>query len=264
MRYGKAKERELRDLAGHLWQRAVDLTAPVPQPLPESGLARFRMAPRYQRGMQVFKWRVLPDFVFLPVILLVALWLGVAGATQAYLPWLEAGPALCASAGPAPPSLTLPYTSLFTPATPCHPVGRQVEQDRRYRVELRVDAAQPWFDGGHPTDPKGLRARDLGLAGILGAPFRRVIEANFLQPVVEIRQPPGSWRITNAHITPLELDEKERRLFVGEFKAGVTGELFLFANDAVSLHDPGYFYASRRGRNLGQATLSITPLEDAR
>ena len=84
-------------------------------------------------------------------------------------------------------------------------------------MELRVD--KQWFDGSHPTDPKGLRARDLGLAGILGGPFRRVIEANFLQPVVEIRQPPGSWRLDKVHITPLAPEEKQPRLFVGEFKA---------------------------------------------
>jgi len=120
-----------------------------------------------------------------------------------------------------------------------------------------VDATEPWFDGRYPTDPKGLRARDLGLAGILGGPFRRVIEANFLQPVIEIRQPPGSWRLDNAHITPLVLDEKEPRLFVGEFTAGGSGELFVFANDAVALHDPTYFYTSPLGKNSGKALIWI-------
>ena len=79
-----------------------------------------------------------------------------------------------------------------------------------------------------------------------------MIEANFLQPVIEIRQPPGSWRLDNAHITPLALEEKEPRLFVGEFKAGASGELFVFANDAVSLLDPTYFYTSRLGKNHGK------------
>ena len=80
--------------------------------------------------------------------------------------------------------------STFQTGDTCHAVRERVELGKRYRVELRVDENDPWFDGSHPTDPKGLRARDLGLAGILGGPFRRVIEANFLQPVIEIRQPP--------------------------------------------------------------------------
>ena len=188
-------------------------------------------------------------------------WLGAGGVTQTYLPWLESGTALCASPGSV--RTLVQYDNTFQPGDTCHAVRESVELDKRYRVELRVDPKDPWFDGSHPTDPKGLRARDLGLAGILGGPFRRVIEANFLQPVIEIRRPPGSWRLNNAFITPLALDEKEPQLFVGEFKAGVSGELFVFANDAVALHDPAYLYRSRPGKNHGKATLGITLLEEA-
>jgi hypothetical protein len=262
MRYGAAQERKLRDLARHIWHAAADITGPVPQPAAPSGLARFRNAATYQRWMQVFKWRVLPDFVFLPVIVFVAVWLGAGGVTQAYLPWLESGTALCMSPGGNIQRL-VEYDSTFLPGNTCHVVYKRVELGKRYRVELQVDANDPWFDGSHPTDPKGLRARDLGLAGVLGGPFRRVIEANFLQPIIEIRKPPGSWRLDHAHITPLALEEKEPRLFVGEFKAGASGELFVFANDAVSLLNPTYFYASRLGRNHGSARLKIVLLEEA-
>jgi uncharacterized protein (DUF2235 family) len=262
MRQGAARELELRDLARRIWHAAADIKGAVPQPAAESGLTRFRNRTGYQNGMQVFKWRVLPDFVFLPLILFVVLWLGAGGVTQAYLPWLESGTALCTSPGGSVPRL-VQYDSTFKPGTSCHPVRQGVEVDKRYRVELRVDAADPWFDGSHPTDPKGLRARDLGPAGILGGVFRRVIEANFLQPVIEIRQPPGDWRLDNAHITPLELEEKEPRLFVGEFTAGGSGELFIFANDAVSLLHPTYFYTSRLGKNHGSAALKIVLLEEA-
>ena len=262
MRHGAAQERKLRDLARHIWHAAADMTGPLPQPAAESSVARFRNAANYQQGMQVFKWRVLPDFAFLPIIIFIVLWLGAGGATQAYLPWLESGTALCASPGGSVPQL-VDYGDTFQTGTTCHPVGQGVELAKRYRVELRVDPKDPWFDGTHPTDPKGLRARDLGLAGILGGPFRRVIEANFLQPVIEIRQPPGSWRFDNAHITPLALEEKEPRLFVGEFTAGASGELFVFANDAVSLLNPSSFYTSRLGRNHGSAALRIVLLEEA-
>ena len=85
MRHGAAQERKLRDRAGRIWQAAAKIKGPVPQPAGESGLARFRNAASYQRWMQVFKWRVLPDFVFLPMIAFLALWLGAAGVTQAWL-----------------------------------------------------------------------------------------------------------------------------------------------------------------------------------
>ena len=262
MRYGSTQEQKLRDRARHIWRDTADITGPVPQQGEESGLARFRNAANYQRWMQVFKWRVLPDFVFLPIIAFTALWLGAGGVTQAYLLRLESGTALCTSPGGSIP-LLVQYDSTFQPSDTCHAVRERVELDKRYRVELRVGAQDPWFDGSHPTDPKGLSARDLGLAGILGGPFRRVIEANFLQPVIEIRQPPGSSLLDNVHITPLALEEKESRLFVGEFKAAASGELFVFANDAVALHDPTYFYKSRLGKNQGKAALSITLLEEA-
>ena len=261
MRYGAAKERKLRDVARQIWQAAADITGPLPQPAGASGLARFRNAANYQRGMQVFKWRVLPDYTFLPIIVFVAGWLGAGGVTQTYLPWLESGTALCASPGSV---RTLVQYRQHLPAWRYLP-RRARERGARQTVSRRAASGpkDPWFDGSHPTDPKGLRARDLGLAGILGGPFRRVIEANFLQPVIEIRRPPGSWRLNNAFITPLALDEKEPQLFVGEFKAGVSGELFVFANDAVALHDPAYFYRSRPGKNHGKATLGITLLEEA-
>jgi uncharacterized protein (DUF2235 family) len=262
MGYGATQERKLRDLAGHIWQTTVDLTGPLPQPAAESALGRFRNAPSYQRGMQVFKWRILPDYVFLPMMLFIVLWLAAGGVTQTYLPWLESGAALCTSPGGSVPRL-VQYDGTFKPGDTCHPVRESVEFGKRYRVELRVDPKDPWFDGKYPTDPKGLRARDLGLAGILGGPFRRVVEANFLQPVIEIRKPAGSWRLSNTYIAPLALDEKEPRLFVGEFQAAASGELFVFANDAVSLRDPTYFYTSRLGKNSGSASLKIVLLEEA-
>ena len=112
------------------------------------------------------------------------------------------------------------YDSTFLPGNTCHVVYKSVELGKRYRVELHVDANDPWFDGSHPTDPKGLRARDLGLAGILGGPFRRVIEANFLQPSSRSGSRParGAWTMRTS---PRWYWRKtEPRLFVGEFKAG--------------------------------------------
>ena len=132
---------------------------------------------------------------------------------------------------------------------------------RRYRLELREE--KPWFDGSHATNPLGLRARDMGAIGILGAPFRRVIEANYLQPIVEIRKPPSGWRFDSLHMFAPPLRLLEPCLYAVEFTADHDGELFVFANDAVSLHDPAFFYRSKPGVNSGTAALSIVRLENA-
>jgi hypothetical protein len=258
LRYGAHCERRLRDRARHIW-RASTSSAPLTEPTTLSRLARIRNSARYQHTVQVFKWGVLPA-VFLLVILAVAAWLGAAGVTQTALPWLEAGTALCQSAGGSLPALVRHDTVFRTDAT-CQAVGATVTRGRRYRVELRVQ--RPWFDGSYATTPLGLRARDMGLVGITGAPFRRVVEANYLQPVVEIRRPPDSWRIDSLFITALPLTQEGPLLYAAVFTAGHDGELFVFANDAVSLLQPTFFYQSPRGRNHGTAALLIFRLEDA-
>jgi hypothetical protein len=103
----------------------------------------------------------------------------------------------------------------------------------------------------------------MGLVGIAGAPFRRVVEANYLQPVVEIRRPPESWRVDSLFITALPLTQEGPSLYAAVFTAGHDGELFVFANDAVSLLQPTFFYQAPPGRNHGTAALLIFRLEDA-
>jgi uncharacterized protein (DUF2235 family) len=260
MRYGATCEGRLRDKARRIWAVATGHeTAPPIEPA-TSRLTAFRNSPTYQRTMQVFKWRVLPDFVILPVIAIVALWLGAAGATQTYLPLLEGGTALCTTAGSNLQALTQ-YTDTFRTSDTCLSVGRTVDKGRRYRVWLAVD--HPWFDASHATNPLGLRARDLGAAGIVGGPFRRVIEANFLQPVVEIRGSSQLWRLDSVHINPLQLEEKSPGLYGGVFTATKSGELFVFANDAVLLGKPAFFYKSDLGLNSGSAQMTIERLEEA-
>ena len=258
LRYGARCERRLRDRARHIW-RASTTSAPLTEPTTQSRLARVRNSAPYQHTVQVFKWGVLPA-LFLVLILIVAAWLGAAGVTQTALPWLEASTALCRSAGGALPPLVRHDTVFRTDAT-CLAVGATVTGGRRYRVELQVQ--EPWFDGSHATTPLGLRARDMGFVGVAGAPFRRVVEANYLQPVVEIRRPPESWRVDSLFITALPLTQEGPLLYSAVFTADHDGELFVFANDAVSLLRPAFFYQSPPGRNHGTAALLIFRLEDA-
>jgi uncharacterized protein (DUF2235 family) len=260
MTYGARCERGLRDKARHIWHDAVAVDRPTPAALEPGRLARFRNAAAYQRSIQVAKWTALP-IVLVLVIAAVGVWLALAGITQSALPWLETGAGLCASTGDTLPEL-VNYRGAFRTDATCHPVGQRVVKGQRYHLELREE--QPWFDGTHATNALGLRPRDLGLVGYLGGPFRRVIEANYLQPIVEIRTPrPEWWRFDTLHMLAAPLSLQEPRVYAVDFTADHDGELFLFANDAVSLHRLDYFYTSDRGRNHGTAALTVVRLANA-
>ncbi len=263
MQYGASCELRLRDRARRIWRQAVTVDGPPPDPAEPNRIQSLRNSPAYQRLVQTFKWHVLPDWVFLPLIVVTASWLAAAGATQAYLPWMEGDATLCTSAGDRVTDL-VHHDGRFATEWTCHATQRRVVKNRRYRVTFRIEKTdEAWFDGSHAASPLGLRAGDLGLVGYLGTPFRRVIEANYLQPVIEIRRPPARWRFDSLHMSPLTLAEKEPGVFVGEFQASHDGELFVFANDAVLPWWPRYFYLDQPGHNDGTATLRIDRLEEA-
>ena len=259
MNYGASCERRLRDRARGIWHEVTTIDGPLPSPAEPGAVQRLRNSPRYQRTMQTLKWHVLPDYVFRPLIAAAAVWLAAAGVTQTYLPWMESGSTLCSGQGQGVPELDH-HEGRFATEWTCHSTARKVVQGRRYRIELRIDKA--WFDGSHATNPLGLSAGDLGAAGYLGAPFRRVVEANYLQPVIEIRRPPEDWGIDSLHMSPLMLAETDPGVFAGEFQASHGGELFVFANDAVLPWWPRFFYSSRPGRNHGTASVRIDRLEE--
>jgi hypothetical protein len=108
-----------------------------------------------------------------------------------------------------------------------------------------------------------MSAAELGVPGYVGAPFRRVIEGNYLQPVVEIRRPLQAWRIDSLHMFPLALAEQTPGVFTGAFTATQDGELFVFVNDAVLPGWPTFFYDAAPAQNQGTARLRIERLEEA-
>jgi len=260
LRYGAACEQRLRDRARHIWHAATTVDAPLPPPAPDTRLRRIRNSTRYQRSVQTIKWHVLPDYVILITILLAGAWATAAGVTQAYLPWMESGTTFCVGSPGSLPELVR-YQGTFEAQATCHPVSARVVKGRRYRVALHV--VKPWFDGHYPTSPLGMSAAELGAPGFVGAPFRRVIEGNYLQPVIEIRRPLDAWRIDSLHMVPLAVEEQTPGVFAGEFTATQDGELFVFVNDAVLPGWPTFFYESMPARNQGTADLSIVRLEEA-
>lgn len=266
----KSMERRLRDSARAVWDQTVAIDGPLPRVPRVSWIQRFRNNIDYQRRVQTFKWWILPDFVFWPIILLLALWLAAGLYTQARLPGLEAGNKLCPQT-PGPLKALEARRGGFSPRNLCHPVGAEVVEGQRYIVTF--DVVEEWRDGSLATSPAGLAAGDLPrLGGYFGLPFRRVINANYLQPVVQIRPPRRPWQLfDNVYIFPLDLAQQgeSSTLYRAEFTAPRSGELALFSNDAVlpftsaimSPYDVRYFYqqsgSGRQRGNRGSACVTI-------
>jgi len=240
-----------------------------------SVLTALRNSRLYQRGAQIFKWHILPDVLFGPILLLVMAWAAAGLYTQARLPGLESGTALCP--GNADTGILEVVSRDFSTRETCNPIRTRVVAGQRYTVTF--DVVENWRDGSQPTTPEGLAAGDLRWGfGYLGLPFRRVVDANYLQPVFEIR-PAGARRtpLRNAYIYPLALkrDGDGGDVYRGEFVAKHSGELYMFANDAAlpfasqiaGKYNTRYFYEQSGGEkpnergNRGTACMIIARSE---
>lgn len=261
LRRSRSLEMRLRDRARAIWAQSLKVDGPLPAAR-NGGLSRsIRTSKTYRRPMRFLKWTLLPALSAL-LIAVAFLWLLLAVYTQLRLPDLEQGNALCGSTGARGPLEVRRFD--FSPGKPCHSVGVTVERRQRYIVDIEV--TEPWSDGGEPATPAGLAAGDLGLGGYAGVPFRRVLTANYLQPILEIRRGPGALQWGNrVHIQPLEMTQQgdSPTIWRGEFDAPRNGELMLFANEAVlpfrkaKTYDVGFFYRDRRFGNRGQACVTI-------
>ncbi|HYE29189.1 MAG TPA: DUF2235 domain-containing protein [Allosphingosinicella sp.] len=267
----KNLERRMRDRARAAWLPTTGRVRADDRPLRPSLLQKLRTATLYQRTIQVMKWHVLPNVIFMPVLLLIAAWIGLAVATQVTLPSLERSEILCGGGGSAGPQIQMKQSVLLV-GRPCNPAGGMVQQGKVYYFGLEV--REPWFDGALPATPLGLPAAAIpNAAGYLGVPLRRVIDARYLQPLMAVRSTSGGRQ--RLHIYPLELSATggpdseasigEEVNFNGQFVAPATGELFLFVNDAMLPFgkrgpfgfDSTYFYRGAKVGNRGSACISI-------
>jgi uncharacterized protein (DUF2235 family) len=271
LKLGTRLERTLRDEARRMWKQATEGgLAPEAR---ASWIQRFRNDRRYQHVIQLFKWHFLPDWIVAPLIVLLAFWLALAVFAQTALPFLENGRLLCQASPGGVVEITTAGRDFRTRDVCSESFGRVVE-NQRYVVTF--DVVDPWYDGTFATSPEGIAVGEFpwGL-GYLAAPFRRVIDAHYLQPVLEVRPTDGrhNWFVKNTQIYPLAVRPvgDSVTLYRGEFVAPRSGELFLFANDAMiplrasvwGKYDYRYFYEAsgsggehERG-NRGNACVTV-------
>lgn len=142
----------------------------------------------------------------------------------------------------------------FSAAEPCLATGYTLKKGERYRFEVALpDGGAGWFDGGIPTDPDGFEGNLSRPHMILATPARR----SWSEPWFKLMGRIGG-------------DGKDRfPIGIGptEIEAGSDGELFLFVNDAVCGFCFGQSwalpYSWPRGKNEGDADVTITPVSDS-
>lgn len=266
LRIGTRLERRLRDKARGMWKQATAgeaLSAPS-----ISWTQSFRNSRPYQRFIQLFKWYFLPNWIVAPLLVVLTFWLGLAAYVQTALPILENGTSLCQPSPGSVAEITAVGRDFLTRHVCSESFGRVVGS-QRYAVTF--DVVEPWYDGSLATSPEGIGMGDFPWAlGYAAAPFLRVIDAHYLQPVVEVRPTDGThrWFGENIQIYPLELRAvgDSATFYRAEFVAPRSGELFLFANDAMiplkGFNDRYFYEASGFGRddergNRGSACVTI-------
>ena len=199
-------------------------------------------------------------------------WLLFAAYVQVRLPFLEDG-ALCTPSATAPDPITNVSRDFF-PRDVCSASFGTVTAGQRYIVTF--DVLDAWHDASLPTSPRGLPAAEFpGGLGYLAFPLKRVINAHYVQPLIEIRPTDGEneW-LSNLQIYPLAVEPvgDTGTLFRAEFKAARDGELFLFVNDAMlpfegapwGAFDYKYFYqASGSGTVRGNRGSACVTVESA-
>lgn len=276
MFWGKRIEASLRDKAHQAWCQATGAATEISKKDPSyafSIIRNLRESRLYQRTIQVAKWHILPFFVGLGIVV-VMIWLALGTLTQLALPKLERdGREFCQATG-APKPLTTKAIDFATNKL-CVPTGVTVKEGETYEISFVITS--DWRDGKLDATPTGLGASSAKLGfGYFGVPFRRVLNANYLQPIMHIRpvKRPGLTGAIydNVFLYPLRLQGPgdDVPAYRGRFKARRTGELSIFVNDAIlpPPFDSKFFYEDRQSdsfrANDGTACILLKKVSETR
>jgi hypothetical protein len=269
---GTGIERRLRDDARRVWRLALEGAVEPPR---VTWLQKFRNSRGYQRFVQRFKWYFLPDWIVAPLTVVLFCWFVFAAYTQTALPFLENGTRLCQPSQTAIVEIQRVAHDFHTRDLCSESFGK-VREKQRYVVTF--DVGEPWYDATLNATPQGIPAGQFPWGiGYLAAPYKRVIDANYLQPLFEIRPTGGSGLVGNIQIYPLSVRTigESRTMFRADFTAARDGELFFFVNDAMlpftvapwGKYDYRYFYEAsggdqqHEGGNHGDACVTVESVD---
>jgi uncharacterized protein (DUF2235 family) len=263
---GRRFEQTLRDRTRRLWWTAM---AGQVAALPERTWVRaLRNGIVYQASLQFLKWRAAPTLIGVAILFAIP-YLTLIGWKQIRLAAEERGTAFC-DGRPATGD-----ARLFTADDPCFDTGIAVRSGHRYRVVLNLAPVEPggareWRDGTLAVPARGIRSTAFPgvvtrLKMALATPFRRVVPARWLEPIVEVRPSAGVASFGKDVDIDRLAEQAPRRAgrYIGDFTARRDGRLFLFLNDAaLPFGDLRWFYgpAPRPGTNCGTATVTVREL----
>jgi len=262
MRHSKSLETRLRDLARRAWRESLadSQTAHSEPSEPARSLSKtIRTSALYRWPLRYMKWHVIPLLTVILIILAI-FWLFPASYTQLRLPSLERDK-FCPYSADFGPIEKVRFD--FQTSKTCVPAERIVRKGERYVLEMKVK--EKWQDGGTVVSKNSLEVSTNSLryaAGYAGIPFRRMISAGYLQPVIAVREASQGARkddqIYMKKLT-LELQDKRPNVWRTTFVAPATGALAIFSNDIVvaDLLNPNFFYQEKFGKNSGSACVTI-------
>jgi uncharacterized protein (DUF2235 family) len=250
---GRRMESTLRDRMRGVWSAFVR-GRPWPKGNGSRGFRAFRESRLYQYAIYFVKWRLLPTIAGWSLILIVAFAL-LAVVTQTFFAFAEPRDIFCKS--PEQPATGInPAAVPIRTMDSCTDLGSRVVKGGVYRLTLKV--TEDWKDGGYTATPdRGVTKPMPWYVERTGPALRRVVKAQWMQPLIEIRSPARSTArgfllgppiyVAIAQFKPVA---GQPGLYVAEFKSLRTGELYFFVNDAALPIGTTAFYSNNRGAAL--------------
>ena len=224
--FGVSRERRMADRYARIYRpRAGDDPVLVPSPVAEALLNDRRLNWAKAFG----KWYVVP-FIVGSLILLSMIYVGVASVSQ-YVMFMRVERRNCevTQRMAPPPADATPRSFAYRPSDGCRDTGVRVEEGKTYVIEL---SNARWTDHGIAATPRGWvdPPWTQAVKSALLAPFRRVVRAPDMAPIVEII--PNCWMCGEMVERLDEIDYSGDR-WVGRFTAQRSGSLLMFLNDPV-------------------------------
>jgi uncharacterized protein (DUF2235 family) len=269
-------EARLRDSSHRLWQRLLGGEAISADECRETRLRKFREGATYQKLVGGLKWYAMPG-LFAVIMFLTIFYLPSVAVAQLVIQANEATHHFCPPDDPSKLRKFDRATFMFTTRSRCVRPHLIIEKGQVYEIVFQL----PVTDLGEPVGwwDKGVAAKDGSLVRVpassffqvIGVPMRRVIEASYLQPLVQtskLRTQSKSsrwmpqwlhrWRsqIERVRISEIDLqqDEEWPELYRARFRARDDTSLHLFANEAHLPFAGTWFY----NNNCGIAKVVIT------
>lgn len=241
------------DRSSYLWRATFQLPLSRQYHIPaKSGLRKIREHQLYQKSFAALKWTILPNVFGIAMLSSILLMMSVV-LVQGILIFKEGGRAFCSG---KPVSAAKPFP--FSPKSACQQVDFRVTEKNAYVVRI---SAKEWVDGeAKVADPGGVAAIDQGASGLLGAPFRRLVLAGYLEPVVMIKTADND--VHFQRLRWIVSSNGNAGQWEGKFEARRSGTVSLIVNDAVLPFDPGslrlFDWQGRYANNSGTSCVSIT------